>query len=356
MNGTPFSAGAGVVLGEVAGHPVALNHGDPAREYEALRSAAMLVDRSVRHRYAFSGSAAADTLAGLVSNDVLALQPGEGQYAAALTPKGKIIADLRIFRDAEQMLVDVPPRAAEGWQSMIRKFVNPRLARWQDVTSDLRAIGVFGAESRAVVAELTGFSMAGLQAMPLFAHAMAEVGEAQVRVARVPELGLEGYELFGTEASLRELWSRALAAGATAAGLEAWEIARIEAGRPEWGLDIDENTLPQEANFDELHAISYTKGCYTGQETVARIHFRGHVNRHLRGLRTTAGEPLPYGAPLVDDTGRAVGDVRSATISPRLGNIALAMVRRETMPGSTVDCRWEGGAAEVTVWPLPFPL
>src|SRR5690606_14229059 len=113
---------------------------------------------------------------------------------------------------------------------------------------------------------------------------------------------------------------------------------------------------PQEANLDELHAISYTKGCYTGQETVARIHFRGHVNKHLRALRSTAPEPLPADAQLLDDTGRAVGDVRSATLSPRLGNIAIGMVRREIEPGTTLPCRWPGGGTEVTVWPLPFPI
>ena len=86
------------------------------------------------------------------------------------------------------------------------------------------------------------------------------------------------------------------------------------------------------------------------------MHFRGHVNRHLRGLRTTHESPLPYGAQLVDATGKAVGDVRSATLSPRLGNIALAMVRREVEPGTVVDCRWPAGRADVMVWQLPFPL
>ena len=130
------------------------------------------------------------------------------------------------------------------------------------------------------------------------------------------------------------VWERAVAAGATPAGLGAWEIARVEAGRPEWGIDIDDTTIPQEANFDELDAISYTKGCYIGQEVVARVHFRGHVNRHLRGLR--AGERRdapPTGAQLIDDSGNHVGDVRSSVASPRLGGIAIGMVRREVEPG-----------------------
>ena len=102
---------------------------------------------------------------------------------------------------------------------------------------------------------------------------------------RSPDIGVEGYELFVPFEIFDRVWERAVAAGATPAGLGAWEIARVEAGRPEWGIDIDDTTIPQEANFDELDAISYTKGCYIGQEVVARVHFRGHVNRHLRGLR-----------------------------------------------------------------------
>src|SRR5205823_10456899 len=148
---------------------------------------------------------------------------------------------------------------------------------------------------------------------------------------------------------------RALAAKATPGGLETWEIARVEAGRPEWGVDIDESTLPQEANFEELHAISYTKGCYTGQETVARVHFRGHVNKHLRGLRAASAEPPAPRASLFDATGKNVGDVRSTAASPRLGGIAMGMVRREIEVGAALIARWEGGETRVDVAHLPFP-
>jgi folate-binding protein YgfZ len=134
----------------------------------------------------------------------------------------------------------------------------------------------------------------------------------------------------------------------------AWDIARVEAGRPEWGIDIDEATIPQEANFDELHAISYTKGCYTGQETVARVHFRGHVNRHLRGLRLATPDLPPPRTPIADATGKAVGDVRSAALSPRAGPLAVAMVRREVAIGATVTARWEGGESDAQVVALPF--
>jgi len=341
---------------DVAGHAVTVSFGDPVGEYEALRAGCMLVDRGERQRLVFAGEKATETLTGLVTNDVVGLAAGDGQYAAALTPKGKIIADLRIFRQADGLLVDASARAAEGWLATVRKYVNPRVTAYTDLSGQLGDVGVFGAQSRRVAADLTGLSVAALQILPLYGHVVAQHARGPVIVARVPDAGLEGYELVAAPEVLRELWPRAVDAGATPTGLEAWEVARIEAGRPEWGLDITDGTLAQEANLDELHAISYTKGCYTGQETVARVHFRGHVNRHLRGLRTTHGTPLPYGAQLVDGTGKGVGDVRSATLSPRLGNIALAMVRREVEPGAVLDCRWPGGQADVVVWQLPFPL
>jgi len=178
---------------------------------------------------------------------------------------------------------------------------------------------------------------------------------------------VEGFELIVPADAFDALWTRAVAAGAVPDGLEAWDIARVEAGRPEWGIDIDDNTIPQEANFDALHAISYTKGCYVGQETVARVHFRGHVNKHLRGVRSVGTDPLRSGATLHDEAGNQVGDVRSTVRSPRLGSIALAMIRSEVEAGATLLARWtddgqsDGGEERpverrVDVAVLPFPV
>jgi folate-binding protein YgfZ len=304
----------------------------------------------------FSGAKAGETLAGLVTNDVLALAPGQGQYAAALTPKGKIIADVRIFREEDSYLVDTPIRATEGWVAMIRKYVNPRLAQYTDESATLRDIGIFGLAARTVVDEMTGVNSTALGALPPYGNVRVKVGDYDVLIARVPDLELEGFDLIAPPEAYNALWDRALAAKATPGGLESWEIARVEAGRPEWGIDIDETTLPQEANLEELHAISFTKGCYTGQETVARVHFRGHVNRHLRGLRTASAEPPAMGAELFDATGKQVGDVRSTVASPRLGGLALGMVRREVELGAALIARWEGGETRVDVTHLPFPM
>jgi tRNA-modifying protein YgfZ len=342
-------------LVDVSGHPVVLTYSSVAAEYEALRTSAIVIDRSQRARMRISGERAPEILTGLVTNDVIALESGHGHYAAALTPKGKIVADVRVFRDDEGLLVDTGPRAADGWSSLVRKYVNPRMAAYRDESSALRDVGIFGPNARHVVAAVTGANAAALGVLPPYGHATIAVDGARVLVARVPDVGVEGFELFVPADAFDLFWRLALDAGAEPAGLAAWEVGRVEAGRPEWGLDIDDTTIPQEANLDELHAISYTKGCYTGQEVVARVHFRGHVNRHLRGLRAAGAEPPPTGAQLVDEGGRPVGEVRTSASSPRLGGIALAMVRREVESGASLSVRWDGGESRADVSTLPFP-
>lgn len=357
MTGRPIVEHADpAAVGEIGGRSVVLAYAGVAKEYDALRRHAVVFDRSHRGRMRFAGAKAGETLTGLVTNDVVALADGQGQYAATLTPKGKIIADLRIFREEQSYLVDTPLRATEGWFTTVKKYVNPRLAQYTEESAAVRDVGIFGVAARNVVGDMTGVNSTALGALPAYAHVRVIVDGAAVLVARVPDLELEGFELFVSADSYDSLWERALAAKATPGGLQTWEIARVEAGRPEWGIDIDESTLPQEANLEELHAISYTKGCYTGQETVARVHFRGHVNRHLRGLRTADTEPPLTGAELFDATGKPVGDVRSAAASPRLGGIALGMVRREVELGAALIARWEGGETRVDVTHLPFPM
>lgn len=326
------------------------------REYAALRASAMLVDRSSRARATFTGPKSADVLTGLFTNDVLALKPGDGQYAAALTPKGKILADLRVFATKDGFLVDLPERAAPGWWAMIRKYVNPRLSKYTDVTGALRDVGVYGTRARELVSGVTGLAPESLESLPPYGHRDAGETDAGALVARVPDLGVEGYELVARPGAAEALWEALRAAGAVPAGRDAFEIARIEAGRPEWGMDVDDTTLAQEAGLDDLGAISYTKGCYTGQETVARVHFRGHVNRHLRGLQFSGSVVPPRGSAVTDANDRAVGEVRSTALSPRLGGIALAMIRHEVEPGSILTVTGEGARTTAVVIALPFPL
>lgn len=318
-------------------------------EYSALHNGALFFDRSDRGRIRFSGPKAAELLTGMVTNDVSSLVAGEGQYAAALTPKGKIVADLRIFALEDEILVDTSAAAAPGWKDMVRKYINPRLAPYHDVTSELSDFGVFGKSARTILSRVLMIDDRDLAALPPYGSVARPFGDAKAIIARVPEMDVDGFEIFIPNETVASL-KAALASAAVAPGSkETWEIARIESGRPQWGSDMDDSTLPQEANLDELGAISYTKGCYIGQETVARVHFRGHVNRTLRRLRfVTRPAPLK-GAELVDETGKVIGDIRSVALSPRYGGVALGMVRREVQPGTTLQARWSGGECSVQV-------
>jgi len=386
-----------------SGRPVVLDYGDPAAEYGALRRGALLVDHGERDLWIFQGAQARDTLTGLVTNDVLALTPGHGAYAAALTPKGRIVADLRILALADAMvapapgpvaprasarsaassvassnaasesavdttwpagaalLVDVPSTAADGWTGVVRKFVNPRLAAYRRVTEQVRLFGVYGVHARDAVADAFSLAPSALAALAPYAHATVDTRDGPLLVVRLPDLGLDGFGVYAPESARDAAWERAARVPRVVpGGLRANDGARIEAGRPAWGIDVDDTTIPQEANLDDLHAISYTKGCYTGQEVVARVHFRGHVNRHLRGLAYPPDRgTLPVGARLLDAEGRDAGDVRSVAISPRIGGIAIGMVRREVALGATLTVRAADGTAEdrhATVSSLPFPL
>jgi tRNA-modifying protein YgfZ len=342
-------------LGVVAGHSVTLHYGNIAAEYASLATGAMLVDRSLRGRMRFDGPKAAELLTGLVTNDVLALSPGHGQYAAALSPKGRIVADVRIFARADHLLIDVPPRARAGWEALVRKYINPRVVPYIDASGDMRQLALAGAAARAIVSGAAGVTREVLAGLAPYAHIDAEIGGRPAMIVRTVDLHADGYEIFFPTDAFGAIWQRLVTQGATPGGLLAWEIARIENGRPEWGVDIDETTIPQEANLDELHAISYTKGCYTGQEVVARIHFRGHVNRHLRGLRLGQSEPPVERSVVLSLDGKQIGDVRSSALSPSMGAIAMIMVRREVEMESTVNVEGQSGTTQGQVVALPFP-
>lgn len=320
-----------------------------ASEYSTLRSGALLIDRSDRVRIRFGGPRAAELLTGLVTNDVLALTPGHGQYAAALTPKGKIAADIRIFADDEGLLTDTSLRAAQNWRDIVKKYVNPRVAPYRDITAETRDLAVLGTKARRYVAQSLDVDEHALGSLAPYSNLTVNFDGGRAMIVRVAELEVDGYEIMALANAEPALRAKLLAAGAIPGSAGTFDVARIEAGRPEWGIDMNDATIPQEANFDSLGAISYTKGCYTGQETVARVHFRGHVNKFLRRLHFVSVAIPPANAELIDDTGNVVGDVRSVAVSPRQGGVAIAMVRREIAPGTTLNARWDGGECTVQI-------
>lgn len=295
----------------------------------------LITDRSSRLRMTFSGDKAKEALGGLVTNDVAGLAPGQGQRAAALTAKGRIIAVLRVFDRGEDLLVDVERESADAFLAMIRKYVNPRLAKYADVSEQISCLGVYGDHAAHAVGGQVGALPVDLESLPPFG--MWRSADGAVAVVRSAEFSVPGFDLFAAPERIAELTATLESEGAVHAKAEELERARIEAGVPRFGVEMDGETLPQEANLDTLGAISFTKGCYTGQEVVARIHFRGHVNRHLRWLRSP--EPLTPGAAVLDADGKEVGDVRSATVTADGGPLAIAMLRREVAPGSPVRAR-----------------
>ncbi|HSU97536.1 MAG TPA: hypothetical protein VLI40_09915 [Gemmatimonadaceae bacterium] len=314
----------------------------------------LLIDRSDRARIELSGAHAVATLNGLVTNDVAALKAGHGQYAAALTAKGKIVADMILLMLDDRIQVHASPASAPGLRAMFTKFVNPRFATLTDVTDITGDITLVGDGSAELIARASGGSVDAetLSALPHFSFVAATIGGAPVMVVHLPPIGAGNecvYSAILKRDALEDVRTALRGAGAVDAGAEALDTLRVESGFPEWGVDMDENTLPQEANLDDMHAVSYTKGCYIGQETVARIHFRGHVNRSLRRLRFLNDVMPPRGAVLQDSEHRGIGDVRSTAKSERDGAIGIGMVRREIDDGQSIDVHWEGGATTAIV-------
>lgn len=353
----------GAAFTEVAGRSVPLHFGDPLAEYRAVREGVGVADRSDRGQLRLWGKDPARMVHGLITNDLLRAPAGQGVYAAMLTPKGRMIAELRAFRrgrpEGTEVLLDLPREALEGTRDHLRKFVPPMFARWKDVSEEVGALGVYGPRSRELLERVLG---GGVPELAEDAFVEAEREGAAVLAAGTRDTGETGYDLFAPAEALPGLWEALLREGAELGarpvGREALEVLRVEAGVPRYGAELSEETIPTEA-YEATgmmpRAVSFTKGCYTGQEVIVRIAHRGHVNRHLRGL-LLGGAPAPApGTPLFNsETGREAGRITSTAASPRMGQaVALGYVRREIGPGGVVRVgSAEGTEAEVVA--LPF--
>jgi folate-binding protein YgfZ len=297
-----------------------------AADYRTLTEQVGLVDRSDRGKLALTGGEAKEFLHGQVSQDIESLTPGHGAYAAFLTHKGKMLGDLRVLDLGDELWLDTERVALQELFNMIRRY---KLGR--DVELHKRTL------ERALL------SLIGPGAPSVGEHehdsAAQEIGGVPITLVRT-DVGTD--VICPAEAS-DEIKA---ALGVPEVGEAVAEIVRIEHGRPRYGIDLDDSVIPQEAGLNE-RAVSFTKGCYVGQETVARLHYRGKPNRHLRGLRLS--EPVPTGTALRLGE-REVGRVGSSVVSPAHGPIALALVRREAAPGDTVAA----GEANATVVELPF--
>jgi folate-binding protein YgfZ len=306
-----------------------------AAEHRALVEACGLVDRSEDGKLALTGTEAKAFLHGQVTNDVESLQPGSGCYAAFLTHKGKMQGDLRVLDLGDELLLATERAALQELFNMIRRFKLGMDVELHKRTVEMGLLSLIGPDARRV---------AGAEDLPEAEHANArgEIAGHPVVLAATDT----GVDVFCDAEATAAVRAALEAAGATPVGAGAAEVLRVERGRPRWGAELDDSVIPQEAGLNE-RAVSFTKGCYVGQETVARLHYRGKPNRHLRGLRLS--EPVAVGTPLVLGE-REVGRVGSAVLSPAHGPIALAIVRREAEPGATLAA----GGATAVVAELPF--
>src|SRR3954467_13559078 len=286
-----------------------------------------VVDRSERGKLALTGADAKDFLHGQLTNDILGLEPGRGCYAAFLTHKGKMLGDLRVFDLGDELLLDCERVVLQELFNMIRRYKLGREVELHKRTVEMALLSVIGPDAPR---------LAGAAEHD---NARVALGGAEV-VAVTTDVGVDVF----CWAADREAVRAALEfpdGDETAA-----EIVRVEHGRPRYGIDLDDSVIPQEAGLNE-RAVSFTKGCYVGQETVARLYYRGKPNRRLLGLRLS--EPAPSGTELVLGE-KVVGKLGSVVDSPRLGPIALAIVRREAGPGDELAA----GEATATVVELPF--
>ena len=357
----PLLERAGAVFGEVAGREVARHYGDGAAEYRAVREAAGIAERGDRARIRLWGKDPARMVHGLITNDLLKAEPGRGVYAAMLTAKGRMVADVRVFRRADgEVLLDLAREALEGTREHLKKFVPPMFARWADATEEVAELGVYGPRSRELLQRVLG---AEVPALAEDAFVEPPYSGATLLAAATREAGgEEGFDLFVPAQQAAELWTalveQGAALGARPVGFGALETLRMEAGRPRYGAELTEETIPTEA-YEAAglmeRAVSFHKGCYTGQEVIVRIAHRGHVNRHLRGLLLGDAPAPATRAPLVNpETGKEVGWVTGAAFSPMLGQtIAMGYVRREVGPGAAVRIGTTDGAAARVV-NLPF--
>ncbi|MGD2067539.1 MAG: hypothetical protein PVI57_02545 [Gemmatimonadota bacterium] len=350
--------------------------------YRAALEGVAVLDRSARGRLRVGGRAPVQMLGGILTSSMPGpetpvepgVRTGRAFYSALLTPKGRMVSDLRVFRvdeaagddppagagaspgtitrgpavapgrggGSEELLLDVPRGGVDGTLAHFRRFLPPRFATVEDVSDEAGMVTVLGPEAAARLS-LHGL---GLRVDPEVLEALEEGeyravetgGGTFLRVVATADVAAPAFDVLADRATADGIRRALLEAGTEELSGQVWEALRVEAGRPAWGVDMDEETIPVEAGIGE-RAIDHGKGCYTGQEVIVRIRDRGHVNRSLRGLRLPPG-PLPSPGTVLhapDVRGeRAAGAITSAVDSPRMGPVALAYVRREVTPPGPV--------------------
>jgi len=336
--------------------------------YHAGRRAAVLIDMSARGRIAVGGDDRASYLQGLLTNDIEALSSGDGCYAAYLTPQGRMVADMQVLNLGTELLLDVHPTVTGMLLDRLRELVFTEDVSVEDRSPRWTALGVHGPQSASLISEIVRpvstddavrVDAGALSTDPEYRTRCGSFEGVPVVTARSDETGELGFILYA-EAAVRAALGDALAkAGAVVLDQATFDLLRVEAGRPAFPGDMDQETIPLESGI-EARAISMTKGCYVGQEVIVRIlhRGRGRVGRRLVGLSfETGGEPPAAGAVLTTcEDGQPVGNITSSAWSPALGRaIALGYVTRELAePGTELVARDDARQVTGIVTSRPF--
>jgi tRNA-modifying protein YgfZ len=310
-------------------------------QYNAAHNAAALIDRSSQGTIALTGSDRASFLHALLTNDIARLTSGQGVYAAYLTPQGRMISDMGVIETGARMLLTVERDIAAPLAERFDKLIFSEDVQAKDVTGDVIAIGVHGPSAARMIQQAAGISVVGL------ADQYDNITSGSVTIVRDDALGLPGYDVYVPAGGADAMRAKLVEAGAVTASEETGETLRIEAARPRFGIDMNTDTIPLEAGIED-RAISFTKGCYVGQEVIIRVMHRGHgrVARRLVSIVVTDGT-VPARGSKIQSGDRVVGEITSATASPKLGTaLALAYVQREhAVPGA--DLTVSGSQARV---------
>lgn len=344
----------GAVFSEVAGWEIPQHYGDPQSEYQVVRQGVGLSDLSHRGWVRMTGADRQRFLHAMVSNDTASLAPGQGCYTTFLTNKGRMVADFVVYAETDAYLFEMQPQIVQPFIDALQWFVISEDVTLQDERGRWGCLALQGPRAAELLAQVLAQDVAEL---PMYAHAGYQVSGHDVRLLRRSHTDELGYQLLTPLEALpavwQAIWLHRTTCGAQPVGLAALEVLRIEAGIPIYGIDMTDDTMPVEANLAD--AVSYSKGCYIGQEVIARIDARGHVNRKLLGLLLD-GETLPASGAKIVSPQRAVGWVTSATYSPaQRQNIALGYLRREVWEaGTELQVQSNGALVRALVSDLPF--
>ncbi len=343
--------GLGAAMTVRNGWAVPANYGDVVREYAAVRSGrAGLIDLSSRGRVEVSGADAVAFLDGMITNDVKTL-PDDGWFTAAFpTVLGRLVAVVRVLHTDKSFLFDSEEVTAAKVVQLLSRFTAAGDFKVTELTNDFALLSIQGRDAAAIVRDAINAYVVDL---PRGRVSILEWRGHQIRIIRATHTGEDGFDLFVPAESAGEIWTALSSAGAVPVGQDAFDVLRIEAGIPRHGIDMDETNVVLETGLDE--AVSFTKGCYIGQEIIARIHWRGHIAKRLSGLIIENGT-VQSGDKLLAEDGKEIGRITSAVSSPQLGrNVALAFVKYDYLANGTA-VRVLSGSAEVaaTVAALPF--